>query len=353
MKLAKLTKSKNFWVAVALFVAVLAVIVYVPKKIAGTKTEGPFVPPSVSVTRNPTPLTPTASPTLSQAHQDEVEWLKKQGKYFDWRDTVQAEAPPPPAAAPPSPQREVLYVSYERTTEEQMLREMFWGSYDGHRTSSGGMISVASIGSQHGQAESHAGRPSSISNLRYGCPVPGVVMRSTYATTKSDNFVMIRVNDPTNCAGLPPGSILVGSSRADYSVFRAATSIQSISLPTGESFPVGGIVLGADGAPGIGYQVTRNDRKMLGLGALFAGTSAGAEAARKDSSQVTAYDWGFEQSQNKSDNRLREGVLEGSSTMLKMMADGIVDEYRQVSPIVVTVPQGLPVEVVLMPRDGG
>ena len=346
MRIGQLVKNKGFLAAAALCVALVSVVLVFSAKMKKDPDREPFRPPKVVAKPNPSPLNPTTSPNVSEAQDVEVQWLKKQGKYFSWGEEAKPDNPEP---APPVKPAVRPRLNRNTGAERDMIRQALWNSYAGFGKPLGGALSA----SVSNEAQGPAAGSSLASRWRTGCPVAGVVIRSTYATTKAETPLMIKITDPANCAGLPAGTIVLASLKADYSTFRAVATVSSLSLPSGESCRMGGTVLGSDGLPGIGYKVTRNDRKMIGLGAVFSGLSSGMAAAREDSSETTAYEWGYQQTQTRSDDRLKEGALEGGSAFFEKISDGIVNEYGQVSPIVVTVPEGLPVEVVLTAADGG
>ena len=342
MRIRQLVKNKGFLAATALCVVLVSGVLVFSSKMKKDPDREPFRPPKVVAKPNPSPLNPTTSPNVSKAQDAEVQWLKAQGKYFSWGEEAE------PGKLDPAPP--VKPVAKQNTNAERdMIRKSLWNFYAGFGKPLGGALSFASAG----EAQYPTSGPSPAPPWRLGCPVAGVVVRSTYATTTAETPLMVKVTDPANCAGLPAGTIVLASLKADYSTFRAVATVSSLSLPSGESCQVAGTVLGSDGLPGIGYKVTRNDRKMIGLGAVIAGLSDGVSAARKDSTETTAYEWGYQQTQSKSDNRLEEGILEGGSTFFGKIADGILNEYKQTSPIVVAIPEGLPVEVVLTAADGG
>lgn len=339
MRAKKILKSKGFLISVGVTILFLGIVSFL--LLSGKEKTRPQSFPNISSVPNPSPLNPAKSPNVDKAQKEEIDWLKKHGKYFDWgKDALMGDRQEKPKV----PETKVVTVRPASNTdaEKQMLWETFWKSFPPDKAK-GGTLSLAMAG----DAGESRGRQGPSFEYRAGCPFKATVLRSSYATLKSETPLLMKVTDPANCAGLPVGTVVVASMKADYSSFRANVQVHSLSLPGGSNVPAKGFVMGPDGLPGVGHKVVRNDRKTLGLASLFEGIGAGFKAAREDSTETTCYEWGCEQKETKSDNRLQEGIVEGVGTFMGGVADGIVGEYRQVSPIVVTVPQGFPVEIVL------
>jgi hypothetical protein len=337
VRIKKVLSNKGFWISVGVVILFLSVASYLV--FSGEKKSRPQTSfPNVATTPNPSPLNPANSPNVAKAQEAEIEWLKKHGKYFEWGDAEEKNNEKPQKK---QPDQVVVVAKPSRSAEEKMIWETFWKNFPPSKVE-GGMLSLA-LASTAGGGDTQG----TTSSFRTGCPFRATVMRSSYATLKSSTPLLMKVADPANCAGLPVGTIVVASMQADYSSFRANVQIESLSLPDGTSVKAKGFAMGPDGLPGVGHKVVRNDRKTVGLSSLFEGIAAGARAAREDSTQTTCYEWGCEQTQTQNDNQLQEGILEGAGTMLSGIANGIVQEYKQVSPIVVTVPENFPVEIVL------
>ncbi len=351
MRLKNVVMSKKFLASAGVMVLCLGFVSYL---IFGGEKKRPPNYSDISTVPNPSPLNPASSPNVDRAHREEIEWLKRHGKYFEWgKDALMGDRAERTEHVGPAPSGSIAkpattYVHQGSEEERRMIWETFWKNFPPDKAE-GALVSLAAATQGSLQQTGATGTASSLP-FRTGCPFKATVMRSTFATLNDENPILMEVQDPANCAKLPVGTLIMGIAKADYSSFRAKVKLSSISLPNGTSMNVKGFALGPDGVPGVGHQVVRNDRKTLGLASLFAGIGAGFEASREDSQEIVCDRWGCMQQTTKNDNRLQEGVRQGVATFMGGLARGIVGEYQQVSPIVITIPQGFPIEVIL---EGG
>ncbi len=308
----------------------------------------------VATAKNPSPRSKTDNPELYGAQKTEIEYLKRHGQYFGWNG--QALKKPIEARKEKSLRSEMQQQQQQRhmqsqsmvvenpaqIREKKMLWAMFWKGNPPGKIKGVVLADAAAVTGSSQITSAMEGF-----NPRPGCPVSGELLRGSYATTRSNTPVLIKITDPANCAGLPAGTIVIASARANYSTFRAVTNVTKISLPNGHSYKATGEVLGTDGLPGIGYKVIRNDRKGLAIGSVVAGFGQGFNAIAQNvgTNTIVTQSGIIQEPQNEQSN-LVVGGGEALGTLGTDLANGIAGEYNQISPIVVTMPQGLPVEVV-------
>ena len=299
-----------------------------------------------NIPQNNSPLNPTSSPTLAQAHQKEVEWLKAHGQFFEFGQVTETKKTPPPKpeyvsyeappASPPPPPR----INMAKVHEEQILWRQFYDT-GGKLAGEGAMLDVEYSRGASGPMEKY------IEGMRLGCPVKGTVLRSALADMQTEAPLVVKITEAGNCANLPVGTLVTASLHVNYSTFRARGEITGISLPDGEFVPAKGYVLGPDGVDGVGYRVIRNDRKGVAFDALTSGIAEGLStvAETPQNVEMQCYEWGCTTIQEDEDLTLK-GVTAGIGGAFDRIAEGIRAEYGKISPIVITVPQNFPVEVV-------
>lgn len=356
MKLGKLKKNKPFIISLGMGLFVITVIVVLTLVLGRPKTPAPHFAPAATAP-NANPQMDTKNPELYSAQKDEIEYLKKHGRYFgsDVLDKpIEAQADKTLHERMLQQQRQQRDEAASREAarkarEKRMLWAKFWNGNPPGRLQ--GEILGDPMDTDKGRIVSAA----EVLKIRPGCPVGGELLRGSYGLIGSPTPVLIKITDPANCAGLPAGTIVIASARADYSVFRAITSVTSVSLPDGRSYKTTGEVLGSDGLPGVGYKVVRNDRKGMTAAALLAGIGAGANAISTNTGTTTIVSQsGIVQQPTNQQSNMVVGLGRGVGAFGTDMANGLAAEYSLISPIVVTMPQGLPVEVVfgVKPRQG-
>ncbi len=298
---------------------------------------------------NPSPLNPTTSPTLAEAHKEEIEYMKKHGKYFklDFNNTEQDNV------TDIEDQVVVRAIKQSQETEQKnnMLWQYFWQQASqeiDQNTRSRGMIL-----SLHG-------KPAEVKQTKkeshYPCRVEAVTTSAVHAVVNKEFPLRLQVvSSSGECAfSLPIGSVLNGSVKADFDIMRAIATLHSVVLPNGKVLPFKGYLLGPDNEYGIGLKVIKNYNKYILLSAIMGGISTGFKTARqveeanaRGATKTQCYEWGCETTEEVvKRNATREGLIAGGEYIFNSLTQGILKYLGRRSPIVVTIPAGYPVVVV-------